>query len=107
MNSPEIKAFIREKSSLFWHIPEDKKENVSQDVLVEYILNYGSMDDIRKLLEILGLKRVSGIFFDAINKSDRKKNNYHDLTINYFTLFFEKYANKHPHRKTKRTVALS
>ena len=47
MNSPEIKAFIREKSSLFWHIPEDKKENVSQDVLVEYILNYGSMDDIK------------------------------------------------------------
>jgi hypothetical protein len=29
MYNSEIKAFIREKSSLFWSIPEDKKEEVS------------------------------------------------------------------------------
>jgi hypothetical protein len=30
MNSPEIKAFIRKHSSLFWYIPEDKKEEIKQ-----------------------------------------------------------------------------
>lgn len=107
MNSPEIKAFIREKNNLFWYIPDDKKENISEDVLVEFVLNYGSMDDIRKLINILGFNRISEIFFDTINKSDRKRNNYHDLTINYFTHFFNRYANEHPHRKTTGTVALS
>ena len=29
MNSPEIKAFIREHSTLFRYIPEDKKEEIS------------------------------------------------------------------------------
>ncbi len=34
MNSPEIKAFIRKHSALFRYIPEDKKEEISEDVLV-------------------------------------------------------------------------
>jgi two-component SAPR family response regulator len=37
MNNPEVKAFIRKHSSLFWYIPEDKKEEISPDVLVEFI----------------------------------------------------------------------
>lgn len=43
MSNPEIKQFIRENSSLFWHIPDDKKEEISKEVLVETILNYGDM----------------------------------------------------------------
>lgn len=39
MNSPEIKAFIRKHSNLFWYIPEDKKEEISEDVLMKFILN--------------------------------------------------------------------
>jgi hypothetical protein len=42
INTPEVKAFIRKHSSLFWYIPEDKKEDISLDVLVEVILNWGS-----------------------------------------------------------------
>ena len=48
MNSPEIKAFIRENSALFWYTPEDKKEEISPEFLVETILNYGSMEDANK-----------------------------------------------------------
>ena len=47
MNSPEIREYIRKHSSLFWYIPEDKKEDISEDVLVEFILNYGTMEDVK------------------------------------------------------------
>ena len=58
MNSPEIKEFIRQHSNLFWYIPEDKKEEISNEVLVEYILNYGDMNDVRKLIKIIGIERL-------------------------------------------------
>ena len=92
MNSPEIKAFIRENSHLFWYTPEDKKEEISPEYLVETILNYGDIVAIKKLFAYYGVKKVSEIFFDSINMSNRRKGNFHELTINYFTLFFKRYA---------------
>ncbi|MCX6259092.1 MAG: hypothetical protein NTW49_14505 [Bacteroidia bacterium] len=73
MNSPEIKEFISRHSNLFWYTPEDKKQDISPEFLVETILNYGSMDDVRKLLKILGTKKTSEIFFSA---EGRKVLNY-------------------------------
>ena len=92
MNSPEIKSFIREHSNLFWYTPEDKKQDISQEFVVETILNYGDMNALRKLFTIMGIKKVADIFFNSINTSERKRGNYHELVLNYFTLFFNKYA---------------
>jgi hypothetical protein len=92
MNSPEIKAFIKENSSLFWYTPEKEKENISEELLVETILNYGDMEAIKRLFKIMGLDIVSKIFYNSINLSERRKGNYHELVLNYFTLLFDKYA---------------
>ncbi|MCX6279162.1 MAG: hypothetical protein NT004_13860 [Bacteroidetes bacterium] len=92
MNSPEIKAFIRENSSLFWYTPEDKKEDISLEFLVETILNYGDLMAVNQLLQLIGIRKVAEIFFDSINLSDRRKGNFHELTLNYFTLLFKRYA---------------
>jgi len=92
MNSPEIKQFIREHSNLFWYTPEDKKEEISHEFLVETILNYGDIDAVIKLCNLLGIKKVAKIFFDSINISNRRKGNYHEITVNYFNLVFRKYA---------------
>ena len=89
MYSPEIKAFIREKSNLFWSIPKDRKEEISPGLLVETILNYGTMDDVRTLFRLMGIKEVSGIFFRA---KGRQKLNYYPEIYNYFSLLFRKYA---------------
>ena len=89
MNSPEIKSFIRKHSSLFWHIPEDKKEDISHEVLVEYILNYGTMDDIMEMFSIMGIKEAARAFK---NSTGRRKLNYYPEIHHYFRLFFEKYA---------------
>ena len=44
MNSPEVRKFIRKHSSLFWYTPVDKKDDISNELLVETILNYGSLE---------------------------------------------------------------
>jgi len=92
MNSPEIQAFIREHRALFWYTPEDKKEDISLEFLVETILNYGDLKAVKRLFELLGIRKVAEIFFHSINMSDRRKGNFHELTINYFTLLFQRYA---------------
>jgi hypothetical protein len=92
MNSSEIKSFIRKHSDLFWYIPEDKKEHISHDVLVEFILNYGDMEAVKELFSILGIDVVADHFYNTINLSERRKGNYHELALNYFTLLFNRYA---------------
>ncbi|MBE0675480.1 MAG: hypothetical protein IH591_12540 [Bacteroidales bacterium] len=92
MNSPEIKQFIKEHSNLFWYTPDDKKEEISNEFLVETILNYGDINSVTQLFNLLGIKKVAKIFFDSIALSNRRKGNYHELTVNYFTLVFRKYA---------------
>ena len=89
MYNSEIKAFIKEKSSLFWSVPEDKKEEVSPSLLVEAILNYGTMDDVRTLFRLMGIEEVSRIFFSA---KGRQKLNYYPEIYNFFSLLFKKYA---------------
>lgn len=92
MYSPELKAFIRHHSSLFWYTPEDKKEEISQELLVETILNYGDLDSVKELIRLFGLKEIATIFNNDINLSERRKGNYQELTLNYFQLLFSRYA---------------
>ena len=94
MNSPEIKQYIREHSNLFWYTPEDKKEEISTEFLVETILNYGDKDAVVQLFDLMGINKVAQVFFDSINQSTRRKGNYHETTVNYFTLVFKKYAQR-------------
>jgi hypothetical protein len=87
--TPEIKAFIREHADLFWYIPDNKKEDISDETLVEFILNYGSMDDVLQLKNLLGTDYMSSLF---LNLKGRKKLNYYPEIYNLFHLYFSKYA---------------
>ncbi|MGB4414051.1 MAG: hypothetical protein WBI53_04090 [Paludibacter sp.] len=92
MRTPEVKEFILQHSHLFWYIPQDKKVEVSDEFLVETILNYGDKEALLQLFRLLGIQNVANIFFESINASERRKGNYSELTINYFTHLFKKYA---------------
>jgi len=85
MYSAEIKEFIREKSNLFWYTPPDKKEEISPDFLVETILNYGTLEDVKRLIRLMGIKEVSRVFFNA---KGRKKLNYYPPIYNFFSIYF-------------------
>lgn len=88
MNSPEIKQFIRKNSHLFWYIPEHKKEDISQELLVETILNYGDMDAIRQLIRLMGIKNLSKLFAGI---QGRKKLNYYPEIYHFLSLLIKKY----------------
>jgi len=92
MRTPEVKKFIDDHQELFWYTPAPKSEKVTDDLLVETILNYGSMKQCIELFTVMGIDKVAEIFFNAINMSERRKGNYFELTVNYFTHFFNRYA---------------
>ena len=92
MRTPEVKKFIDDHQHLFWYSPAPKSETVSDELLVEMALNYGNIDEVRDLFAVIGIKEVARIFFDSIGKSERRKGNYHELTLNYFTLLFNRYV---------------
>ena len=80
---------IEKNKSLFWYTPEEKKQNISDNLLVETILNEGSLDDFRELIEALGGKHVAEVFFSA---TGRQKENYYPEIYHFFSLVLAKYA---------------
>jgi hypothetical protein len=96
-NQEAIKAFLEKNKDLFWHIPKSKIQDVSLDVLVEYVINYGDYSCVKEMLQILGVKKVAEIFYKNNNASFENpnkvvRNNYNDLNRNLFKLYFDKHA---------------
>jgi hypothetical protein len=85
----DIKQFIRENEALFWGVKPEEKENISLNVLVETILNYGNEKGVRTLFDLIGVKAVAEIFFRQISG---KRSNYHQRTKHFFQLYFKKHA---------------
>ena len=80
---------IDKHRSLFWYTPENQKHNISDALLVERILNDGTLDDFRELMQTLGSKRVAEVFFSA---TGRQKANYYPEVYHFFSLVLRKYA---------------
>jgi hypothetical protein len=84
--------FIQKHSDLFWSVSLSKKEQISETLLVETILNYGSLEDTKELLELLGTEKTALIFSENVNKT---RNNYLPIVENYFRLYFNRHAPKY------------
>ena len=89
MRTEALKNFIRANGTLFWYSPEDKGETVSDELLVETMLNYGSLEQIKELFTLINIQTVAEIFR---NMTGRKKLNYFSEVWNYFELYFNKYV---------------
>lgn len=80
---------IEKNKALFWYTPEAEKQNISDALLVETFLNYGTLDDYRDLISVLGGKQVAKVFFDA---KGRQKDNYYPEIRHFFSLVLAKYV---------------
>jgi hypothetical protein len=89
MRTPEMKEFILQHSNLFWYIPQDKKVDVSDELLVENILNYGTLTDFKELEKLMGKENLSTIFFSL---EGRKIQNYYPQICNFFYHYFKNHA---------------
>ena len=70
-----------------WYVKEPSRLN--DESIVEHTLNYGDWDDVQKLIKILGIKKTSEIFNKQISQ---RRVNYDAKILNYFKLYFSKYA---------------
>ncbi len=78
---------INNYQHLFWYIKKDELKNISDNVLVEIILNYGSMQAVKDLLETLGKEKVAKEFAKAIKG---KRYNYFKQVKHFLTFIFKK-----------------
>jgi len=86
-NSMILGDFVRKKKYLFWSTKN--YDGLSKEAVVEAILNYGDMNDVRELISLLGIQEVAKIFYKQTN---RPRINYCPEVKNYFQLYFQKYA---------------
>jgi len=86
-------AYIHSRRPLFWSVAADKLNSVSDELLVETILNYGSMEDVRELFKLLSLERTAAVFFKTTE--GRVRHNYFPEVANYFQIYFNRHVRQH------------
>lgn len=82
-----IQKFIKQRPYLVWYVKDPNRLN--DEAIVEHVLNYGNWEDVRKMIDILGVKKTAKIFS---KQAKQKRCNYHKKTKSYFTLYFNKHA---------------
>jgi hypothetical protein len=82
-----LETFIKNRSHLFWYIGDLDK--MSDDFILEQVLNFGDFEDVKLLFKIIGIDNAANIFNKQIKG---KRCNYRPEIKNYFKLYFKKYA---------------
>ena len=96
-HSPELKTFIKEHSYLWWWVPEDRKEFLSLDSIVEAILNYGTLEEINRLFDLISIEKAAEIFY---KRTSGFRTNYFPLVKHYFKLYFERHVQRDTIQRT-------
>ncbi|HCC67871.1 TPA: hypothetical protein DEP90_01490 [Patescibacteria group bacterium] len=73
--------------SIFWDIDKDSLSKVSQEALLERILNYGNFEQLKDIVK--RRKKFKKIYKTIRNK---QRCNLRPEVINYIDLFLEKYV---------------
>jgi len=82
--------FIKERKHLIWWVKD--YDRLEASAIVEATLNYGDWADVQTLIKILGIKEVAEIFRAKSKPSAMGRQNYRPEVVNYFSLYFNKYA---------------
>lgn len=86
MNREEL---IQKNKDLFWYIRKDALNEISDDVLVEFIMNYGDMEALKDLIDVLGIEKLRIVYN---NVQGRKVGNYKVESLNYLKIIVENYV---------------
>ncbi|MBU4351214.1 hypothetical protein L6250_03715 [Candidatus Parcubacteria bacterium] len=82
--------FVKKRKYLFWSTKN--YDGLSNEAVVEGVLNYGDMNDVRELIALLGMQEVAKIFRDKSIPSKVGRQNYRPEIIHYFNLYFNKHV---------------
>jgi len=85
MNS--VNQIIKKKPYLAWYI--DDIDKLSDEVILEQILNFGDWEDVQAYIKIKGWNDTAKVFTQTKAK---QRSNYRPEIMNFFTLYFTKHA---------------
>jgi hypothetical protein len=96
-SSADPKAFFTQyilpRRRLFWSVSDAKLSQISDALLVETILNFGTAEDVRTLFALAGIERVATVFYQ--HTENQARTNYLPPVQNYFTLYFNRHVRNH------------
>jgi len=84
-----LKKESQKNSKIFWDIPKTKISQLSDEAILERILNYGDMNQLRVVLKD---KEGFNKIYSKIR--DKKRTNLSPLVINYVDLYLKKNAQR-------------
>lgn len=83
----DVHEFIKQRKYLVWSTQH--YDDLSEEAIVEAVLNYGNWNDVQEMIGILGIEKVATIFRTF---AFQERTNYRDDIRYYFDLYFKKYA---------------
>ncbi len=90
----EKRQYIQERRHLFWSVGDGRLDQISDALLVETILNYGALEDVRALIALFGIQEVATVF--AKTYKNRSRHNYFPQVANFFDIYFSRHASGYP-----------
>ena len=81
--------FITKNAHLFWYIKKEAIPKIGNEVLVEFIFNYGTWQDVKDLIKIIGYPELKRVYEDI---TDRKIGNYIPEMLDLMGRITHKYA---------------
>lgn len=79
--------FIKKHKDWFWYTPKDKLQSISDELLLENVINYGKIKDFKDYIKIVGIEKAHKTFRKF---RGRRKNNLYPELYNLFDKYFKK-----------------
>ena len=75
----KVQYIIKKKLYLAWYVKN--VEGLSDESVLEHVLNYGNWDTVQSFIKTIGLKETRGIYLKTLQKN---RINYPDNIKHYF-----------------------
>ncbi len=82
-----VQFIIKNKPYLAWYVKNSEK--LSDESVLEHVLNYGDWEDVQKFIKIKGIKETAKLFYRTLKK---KRVNYSPQIRSYFKKYFKKHV---------------
>lgn len=76
----------KSNKSLFWDIPEGKISDLSNEAVIERLVNYGDFDTFKKIFQVMNIEVLVDVFKTILNK---KRSNIRPAAANYVKIFIK------------------
>jgi len=83
-----VNTIIKNRPYLAWYVKDP--DRLSEESVLEHVLNYGNWDDVQTFIKIKDIDETSRLFVKTISGA---RNNYSPSIKHYFIRYFNYHAN--------------